>query len=259
MKYLRNFLKYSGLIQELVSRDIKKKYRRSVLGLLWTVLNPLMMMIVMTIVFSQIFRFQIPNFPVYLLCGQVIFNFFSESTTSAMNSIIQNAPLIKKVYVPHYMFPLANILSSMVSMVASFCALIIVVFATRTPLHYSMLLSPLPILFVGLFSIGIALIMSSLAVRFRDVIHLYSVFMTALMYLTPIFYPVSMLDHSHIVKTIVEMNPMTVFILMFRGLMLDNQLPTGNALLKSVLFCGVSLVIGLYVFYKKHDRFILYI
>lgn len=259
MKYIRNFLKYSGLIQELVSRDIKKKYRRSVLGLLWTVLNPLMMMIVMTIVFSQIFRFQIENFPVYLLCGQVIFNFFSESTTSAMNSIIQNAPLIKKVYVPHYMFPLANILSSMVSMAASYCALIIVVLVTRTPLYYSMLLSPLPILFIGLFSIGIALIMASMAVRFRDVIHLYSVFMTALMYLTPIFYPLSMLKNAPVVRTIVELNPMTVFIQMFRGLMLENQLPSWGSITKSIIFCGVSLLVGLYIFYKKHDRFILYI
>jgi len=257
MKYLRNFLKYKYLIKELVSRDIKKKYRRSVLGLLWTVLNPLLMMIVMTIVFSRLFRFGIENFPVYLLCGQTVFNFFSESTSTAMNSIIQNAPLIKKVYVPHYMFPLSNVLSSMVSLIASYCALIGVVLVTRTPLHYTMLLSLIPLLFIAAFSIGIGLIMSALAVRFRDIIHLYSVFLTALMYLTPIFYPITSLSTT--VRRVVEWNPLTVFVQMFRGLMLYNQLPSGTMLLKAIFFCVISLSVGLYVFYKRHDRFILYI
>lgn len=257
MKYIRNFLKYGSLIKELVSRDIKKKYRRSVLGLIWTVLNPLLMMIVMTIVFSQLFKFNIENYPVYLLCGQTVFNFFSESTSNAMNSIIQNAPLIKKVYVPHYMFPLSNVMSSIVSLVASYCALIGVVLATRTPLHYTMLLSMLPLILVAIFSLGVGLMMSALAVRFRDMIHLYSVFLTALMYLTPIFYPIESLPQ--VVRRIVEWNPLTVFVLIFRGLMLNNQLPSWTLLLKAVGFCVGSLIIGLYVFYKKHDRFILYI
>lgn len=257
MKYLRNFLKYKYLINELVSRDIKKKYRRSVLGLIWTVLNPLLMMIVMTIVFSQLFRFNIENFPVYLLCGQTVFNFFSESTSNAMNSIIQNAPLIKKVYVPHYMFPLSNVMSSIVSLLASYCALIGVVLATRTPLHYTMLLSLLPLILVAVFSLGVGLTMSALAVRFRDMIHLYSVFLTALMYLTPIFYPIENLPN--VVRRIVEWNPLTVFVLIFRGLMLENKLPSLGLLVKGIAFCIISMTLGLYVFYKRHDRFILYI
>lgn len=257
MKYLHNFLKYRYLMKELVSRDIKKKYRRSVLGLIWTVLNPLMMMIVLTIVFSQLFRFDIENFPVYLLCGQTIFNFFSESTSNAMNSIIQNAPLIKKVYVPHYMFPFSNVLSSMVSLVASYCALIGVVLVTRTPLHLTMLLSLLPLLFIAFFSLGVGLIMSALAVRFRDMIHLYSVFLTALMYLTPIFYPIENLPNM--VRRVVEWNPLTVYVQIFRGLMIENQLPSVGLLAKGVAFCIISMTLGLYVFYKRHDRFILYI
>ena len=257
MKYIENFLKYRYLLRELVSRDIKTKYRRSVLGLLWTVLNPMLMMLVLTVVFSRLFRFDIENFPVYLLCGQLIFSYFADSSANAMSAIIQNASLIKKVYVPHYMFPLSRVASSLISLLASYCALIVVMLVTRTPLHYSILLSPMPILFVAFFSTGAGLFLSSLVVQFRDIVHLYSVFLTALMYATPIFYPITILPPR--VRQVVELNPLTLFIEMFRGLMIHNILPTPFVLLKCTVFCIVSLGIGLYAFYKRHDAFIMYI
>ena len=133
MKFISVFVKYRALIDQLVMRDIKTKYRRSILGLFWTVLNPLLMMAVLSIVFSYFFsRYgNIDNFPVYLLCGQVIFNFFNESTTIAMGSIIHSGELIKKVYVPKYLFPVSKVMSSGVNLLASMIALVIVMVVTR--------------------------------------------------------------------------------------------------------------------------------
>ena len=168
-----NFKQYTPLLSELVSRDIKTKYRRSVLGVLWTLLNPLLMMIVLSIVFSQLFgRFGVENYPIYLLSGQVIFNFFSESTSMSMSSIINNAPLLKKVYIPKYMFVLSRTISSAINLFASFAALIIVMFVMRVELHYTVVLTVFPIVALVKLSVGVGLMLASLAVKFRDIVHL---------------------------------------------------------------------------------------
>ena len=145
---IENFKKYKPLLFELVSRDLKTKYRRSVLGVLWTVLNPLGMMLVMTVVFSTVFRQNIENFPVYLMCGQLVFNFFNEASNMAMTSILGNASLIKKVYVPKYLFPLSRVCSSLVNMLTSFIALIIVIIVTRTPVTWTIITAVFPVLYV---------------------------------------------------------------------------------------------------------------
>ena len=119
--YIQNFVKFKPFLKELVSRDVKVKYRRSILGVLWTLLNPLLMMTVLSIVFSNLFKFDIENFPLYLLCGQVIFNFFNDATTNAMSAIIGSASLIKKVYVPKYVFVMSRVCSSLINLMAS-CA-----------------------------------------------------------------------------------------------------------------------------------------
>ena len=120
--YIQNFLRFRPLLSELMARDIKIKYRRSVLGVLWTMLNPLMMMVILSVVYSNLFKFDVENFSIYLLSGQVMFNFFSESTTTAMSSILGNASLIKKVYVPKYLFVLSRICSTSINLRASFTA-----------------------------------------------------------------------------------------------------------------------------------------
>ena len=131
-QFIQNFMKYRPLLSELVSRDIKIKYRRSVLGVLWTLLNPLCMMIVLSIVFSNLFKFGMENFPVYLLSGQLIFNFYSDVTTSSMSAIINNASLIKKkIYIPKYLFVVSRVISSIINLCASFCAMIIVMVALK--------------------------------------------------------------------------------------------------------------------------------
>ena len=138
--YIENFKKFRPLLNELVSRDVKIKYRRSVLGVLWTLLNPLFMMIVLSVVFSNLFKFDIENFPLYLLSGQVIFNFFSDATNNSMGAIIMNGSLIKKVYVPKYLFVLSRVISSFINLMASFTALILVMLAMRVELHWTSLL-----------------------------------------------------------------------------------------------------------------------
>ena len=193
---IRRFCQYKPLLIELVSRDLKVKYRRSFLGYLWSLLNPLLMMTIMTVVFSYMFRFKIPNYPLYLICGQTLWSFFNESTTMAMSSVIVNGPLIRKVYIPKYIFPVSRVLSSFVTMSFSLAAILIVMLVTRVPLTWNLLLVPIPLVFLLLFCTGVGMALSALAVHFRDILHLYSVVVMAWMYLTPIFYPISALPEK---------------------------------------------------------------
>ena len=253
--YIQNFKKFRPLLNELIARDIKIKYRRSVLGVLWTLLNPLCMMIVLSVVFSNLFKFDIENFPVYLLSGQLIFNFYSESTTNSMSAILSNGPLIKKIYVPKYLFVLSRVFSSTINLLASFTAMVCVMLAMRVELHYTVLLAPIPLMFIVLFSLGVGLILSAITVKFRDIMHLYSVFVTALMYLTPVIYPMSILPDW--LSPIVMLNPIKNILQMFRSVMLYNSLPTLGSLVTASVESVVMLALGLYVFYKNQDEFIL--
>lgn len=253
--YIQNLKRFRPLLNELIARDIKIKYRRSVLGVLWTLLNPLFMMIVLSVVFSNLFKFDVENFPVYLLSGQLIFNFYSESTTNSMSAIISNAPLIKKIYVPKYLFVLANVFSSTINLLASFTAMVCVMLAMRIELHYTVLLVAIPLMFIIIFSLGVGLILSAITVKFRDIMHLYSVFVTALMYLTPVIYPMSILPSW--LKPIVALNPITNILQMFRGIMLYNSFPTLESILIAVTESIVMMGLGLYIFYKCQDEFIL--
>ncbi|MDD3362874.1 MAG: ABC transporter permease [Hespellia sp.] len=253
--YIQNFLKFRPLLNELVSRDIKIKYRRSVLGVLWTLLNPLFMMLILSFVFSNLFKFNIDNFPLYVLSGQVIFNFFSESTTNAMSAIIGSSSLIKKIYVPKYLFVISRVVSSFINLLAAFTALLAVMIFTRAELHWTMLLVPIPLVLLVVFSTGVGLFLSAITVQFRDVMHLYGVFTTALMYLTPVIYPLSLLPDT--VKFIVMLNPLTNYLSMFRDVMLNNNLPSLLGVVVGLVEAIIVMVIGLYVFYKKQDTFIL--
>lgn len=249
--------KYKTLLIRLVQRDLKVKYRRSVLGYLWSLLNPLLMMVVMSVVFSYMFRFDIPNYPIYLITGQIMFTFFSESTNMAMNAIIGNVSLIKKVYVPKYIFPISRVLSCFVTLLFSLAAVVIVMLFTHTPVTPVILLFPLPLLYVLLFSIGMGLILSVCAVYFRDTTHLYGVCTTAWMYLTPIFYPLSSIPEK--VQFIIKLNPLYQFIDCFREIVLYGHFPTLENTLASLAWCAVSLAIGMLLFKRKQANFILHI
>lgn len=253
--YWQKFYKYRWLLLELVKRDLKTKYRRSFLGYLWSVLNPLLMMAVLTVVFSQIFRSDIPNFPIYLLSGQLIFNFFSEATNTALTSIVNSASLMKKVSMPKYVLPMAKVLSAFVNMSFSMAALVIVIFVTRTPLRVSMLFGIFPMLYTMLLALGFGLILSSLSVFFRDMVHLYGILLTIVMYFTPLFYPVTILPR--IARIAIKFNPLYHVVTMFRNCMLYGTIPSVVENITCLCFGILFLLLGVYHFMKHQDKFIL--
>lgn len=182
------FRRYGYLLRQLVSRDFKSKYKRSVLGVLWSFLNPLLTMLVQYIVFSTLFKSDIPNYPLYLLSGIVCFNFFSESTGMALQSITGNASLITKVYVPKYIYPLSRMLSSSINLLMSLIPLLLVMLLTWTPVRPAILLLPVGLVCLVGFCLGIGLILSTMMVFFRDTQFLWGVVSLLWMYATPIFY-----------------------------------------------------------------------
>lgn len=256
-KYLVNFYHYTHLLQNLIVRDLKVKYRRSVLGFLWSILNPLLMMLVITAVFQNIFRVNIENFPIYYLTGSLIFNFMSEATSLAMVSVLSSAPLIKKVYIPKYIFPLEKCLFAFVNMLFSSVAVIIMFFVLHFKLTWTALLFFVPMLFTLIFSIGLGLILSAADVFFRDIGHLYSVWITAWMYLTPVIYPMETVNDA--MKNVMKFNPMYYFVDYFRQVTMYNNIPSLNYNLICVGFSFGFLLLGLLIFKLKQDKFILYI
>ena len=250
-------VRYLHLIIELVKRDLKLKYRRSVLGYLWSLLNPLMMMCVMMIVFSYMFRFDIQNYPLYLICGQTIFNFFNEATNKAMYAIIENGTLLKKVYVPKYVFPLSRVLSCFVTMSLSLLAIVLVMLVTRVRFHLSMLLFFVPLLYLLLFASGIGMILSGLAVKFRDVTHLYNVLTMVWMYATPIFYPIEAVPEN--VARFIRLNPLYIIIDLFRQLMLYGHIPAAGSWLMGAGISLLMFAIGGALFNRMQKDFIFYI
>lgn len=249
--------RYKWLLQQLVGRDLKVKYKRSYLGYLWSLLNPLLMMAIVTIVFSEVFRYDIQYFPVYLLCGQILFNFFSESTTMAMNSILQNAGLLKKVYVPKYILPLSKICSSGINLLWSLAAVAIMFFVQRVPLHWTMLLFPVPLILLFLMSYGIGLMMAVFATQFRDMAYLYSVLLQALMYMTPIFYPVEALPTEAL--AIIRYNPLFHLVTYFRKVVLYGTVPSVREHIVCMAFAVGFFVLGDMVFKMNQKNFLLYI
>ena len=255
--YLTTFRKYKGLIGYLAKNQVSLRYRKSYLGMLWSLLNPLLTMLVLTMIFSTIFKNQIENFPIYLMCGKLIFDFNSECTNTAMGSIVNNAALIKKIYVPKYVFPLSSAVASLVNLMFSMLALIIVMIFTKTPLNIAMTAFWLPLVYAFMFSTGLGLILASLNVFFRDIKHLYKVFITLWVYMTPIFYPIESMREE--VKTIISFNPLYHYIKMFRGIILHGTFPTLRENIICFAIGAAALVIGVFTMKKTQDRFILHI
>ncbi|WP_425464174.1 ABC transporter permease [Paenibacillus lentus] len=257
MSFIYNFFKYTELLKQLVIRDLKVKYRHSILGILWSILNPLLTMVVISIVFSNLFRFDIENFAVYFMSASLLFSFFSEATTVAMTSVIGGASLISKVYIPKYLFPLSKCLSSFVHLILSFAALLIIMFSTGIKINYTGFAIPLIFVLILVFSIGISLILSSVSVFFRDMTHLYSVLTLMLMYMTPIFYPEGIVPEKF--KFIHDFNPLFYYVESFREIILEQRLPSLDYVIICLIMSISALIIGLYVFYKRQDKFILHL
>ena len=250
------------ILKQLVTKDFKRKYRRSVLGIAWSVLNPLMMMIVMSVVFSFVFRADIENYPLYLILGNITFSFMSESTSQALMSFIDAAPLLKKVRVSRFVFPVQKVLFALVNFTFSLVAVALVMLWFRVVPTWHIIWLPVGLFLLVLFCSGIGLIVGSLAVFFRDVVHLWSVILTAWTYLTPIFWVPTQLAANGAptwVMSIVELNPMYGFVTFMRDIFLWNQNPSMQTLGLCVIWALVMLGIGILVFRKTQHKFILYI
>lgn len=257
MGTLKTFYKYKYLLYVLVVRDIKKKYRRSVLGILWSMLNPLLMMIITAMVFSKLFRFDLENYILYLLIGQVFFTFYAESTNFAMSSILDNSSLIKKVYVPKYLFPLSRAISSCVNLLFTVPAIIVMMFYTGQYPTWRIVSFIFPLLFMLFFCMGIGLILAASVVYFRDLFHLYGVIVSALSYATPVFYPDKIIPEKY--NFLLTYNPLYYYLKTFREIIYNGNLPDSYYLGMCLLMSIASLVVGVLVFKKAQNRFILYI
>lgn len=257
MNQINELYKYRALIKELVSRDIKKKYRRSVLGILWSMLNPLFMMLITAMVFSNLFKFDIENFALYLLTGQLIFTFYAEATSFAMGSILDNGGLIKKVYVPKYLFPISRVLSSTVNLLFTLPAMIAVMVYTGHDFDFTLIQIVIPLFLLMIFCFGVGLILSTCAVFFRDIFHLYGVILTALNYATPIFYPVKIVPEEYLY--LIEYNPLSYYLALFREIAYFNTPLNIDSLIICVYISLITLIFGILIFSKKQNNFILYI
>jgi len=276
--FFKELYRYRHLLREVVVKNIKIQYRHSVLGVVWTLLEPLLTTLVLVFVFGRLFGAgrltqdpNIINFPIYLLCGRLLFHFFSQSTKRAMKSMKQSASIIKKVRVPKFIYPVANVLSHFVSLMISMIVLVgfvlFFVFAAseRNPapiLGWNLLLAPVPLLILFILSTGVGLIVSTLAVFFKDVEYLYSVFCMVLFYATPIFWsPATMGDPSPDggLMTMLNANPLYAIIEMFRDSVLRGQTIQLQHLLYALVFALVVFVVGIWVFQRKQNEFILHI
>lgn len=256
-RYLATVKKYRFLLNQLVARDFKTRYKRSILGVLWSMLNPLLTMCVQYMVFVNLFKWDIENYAVYLLIGTVTFNFFSEATQAALSSVTGSASLITKVYIPTYVFPVAKVLSSCINLFFSTLALYLIIFIQGVPLNWCHLL--IPVLYLALigFSMGMGMILSAVMVYFRDTQFLYGVLIVLWMYLTPLFYPVSIIPEN--MMGLYSLNPMYQYVTFFRALVLQAAVPTAAQFAWCFGYAIVFLLIGFLVFRKLKKNFILYI
>lgn len=245
------------ILTSLVSKDFKLKYRRSALGVLWSVLNPLLMMIVLTAVFSTVFRFQIENFALYLILGQTLFGLMSDATSGAMSSIIDSASLIKKIRINKILFPLEKVAFALVNFVISLIAVVAVMLFFQVVPTLNLLFLPLLLVYVFVFSLGLGLLISALSVFFRDVMHLWSVVLTAWTYATPLFYPIEILPDF--LAPLMQYNPMYHYVTYFREIALWGMTPSLMENLICIGFAVVALVLGYAVFRAKEKKFILYV
>lgn len=251
------FTKYSLLFRQLVSRDFKAKYKRSVLGMAWSFLNPLMTMAVQYVVFSTIFKSNIEKYPVYLLTGIVLMNFFNEAVSMGMTSITGNAALIKKVYMPKYIYPLSRVVSSSINFLLAFIPLFLSMLVTRTAIRPSILLLTFDILCLVGFITGMSLLLTTAMTFFQDTQFLWSVLSMMWMYLTPVFYPESIIPQR--LLTLFHMNPMYQYITFARICIINGASPEPMAYLWCIVSSMVVLLAGILVFKRHQDKFILYL
>ena len=256
IKGLNDFNKYKSLLSELVRKDVKIKYRNSVLGVLWSFLDPLLRMIVMTIIFSTLFH-RVHNYPVYYLSGQLIYSLFVGGSNGAMRSMVSSASIWKSIYVPKYLYALSSVLSNFVTFALSLIVLVGIMFVLKVEFTVYIIFASIPILITLVLTFGVGLIIGTLNIFFRDVEHLYSVFTLLLMYSLPIFYPEDIVPESF--RFIQTYNPLFYLLRCNRDCFLYGQLYSVNDLIFPSIAAVISLAIGFLLIKKYQDKFILYV
>lgn len=260
---LTNFKKYKFLLSELIKRDFKIKYKRSVLGVLWSILYPLLMMSVMALIFSNVFKFKMEgvNYLVYLMSGLIIFNYFSEATNSCLTAIVGNFSLINKVYIPKYIFPLAKCLFAGINFLLTLIPFFLIVFlsgnvaeGTKCTINIWYLFLPYYFICALMFIIGIGYILSTITVFLRDVIYIWGIVLTILNYFTPLFYSIEILPIY--LQNILKLNPLYIYINGIREIVIFGNRPTFLYLIIAFLSGFITMVIGMVIFKKKQDKFV---
>ncbi len=259
-----NFNKYKFLMFQMIMRDFKVKYKRSVLGIVWSLLYPLLMMAVMAIVFSQMFRFEVEgvNYLVYLLTGLIMFNYFSEASQSAMTSIVTNFSLMTKVYIPKYIFPLSKCLFVGINFLLTLIPLLIIILVTgegdtKCFINIYYLFLPFAWICMLVFTVGLGMFLSSVSVFLRDIFYIYGIIVLIWQYFTPIFYDINMLPSY--AQKLIEFNPLYQFIEFTRTIILYGEIPSLSNWLFCLGYAVIALIVGAFVFKKNQDKFINYI
>lgn len=257
MTKIEEQMKYLTFLKEVVKRDIKRKYYKSVLGVLWTVLNPLLSMLVMTLVFSTLFKRNIDNYPIYLLCGQLIFSFVSGSSRQALGVILGNAGYIRSIYIPKYIFVLSRVVEGFVDLLFSLIALVLVMLFTHAPVTLNLLMLPTLLVMVFIFTFGLSLVMATYGTFFRDLHHLYGIFTMLWMWVSAIFYPKTIVPVNY--RFLLDLNPAIHYIDIMRAICYEGVAPTEKSLIIATCYAVLMLLMGISVFRANEDKFFLYV
>ncbi len=246
-------LRYRDLLWSLVQRDLTVRYKRSVLGFFWTMLNPLLTMLVMAVVFSSVFRFQAEHYAVYLLSGLLLWNFFSQSTVQAIGNLVWGGDLINKIYVPKSVFVVSAIGVGLVNWLFALIPLALIMLVTGRTFSIALLYLPISILFTIFFATGVGLLVATLAVYFSDIVNVYQVGLTILLYLTPIVYPIVIVPPQY--QGLLRLNPLYYFVEIFRQPIHDGRVPDPWLWAASAVLALGMLTVGWWVFTAKADEF----
>lgn len=248
-----SLIKYRDLIAQFVSRSIKTRYKRSVLGVVWTMLNPLLMMIVLTLVFSQLFgRFNVQNYPVFILCGLVAWNFFSFTTSQAMGEMIWSGSLLSRIYVPKSVFAVSAVGTGLVNLTISLVPLLIIAIVLGVPIRPSILVLPFSVFFLALFALGIGLLLATAAVFFADMLPVYEVILTIWLYATPIIYPISIVEKW---LWLFRLNPLYHLVELVRQPLYNGVIPDASHWLFGGISAILAFVIGGIIFTSKTNEY----
>lgn len=245
------------LFEELVKRDFKKKYKRTVLGMAWSILSPLLMLLVMKLVFSQFFGRNMEHYTIYLFCGNLVFSYFNESTSQGMTSLVSNASIFTKVTVPKYMFLLSKNVQTLINFGLNLCVFWVFCILDNITFTWKILLLIYPIVCLVLFNIGVGLVLSALFVFFKDIQYLWSVFTLLLMYMSAIFYTVD--SYSPLVQNAFLINPVYLFIRYFRKIVIEATIPSLWFHLLILFDVLVVLGVGCWMYKKYNTKFLYYV